>query len=246
MLARARTAGALATAATVVLLCGGAAYAGDAQSPIPYKPQISDPTGDNAPGDSGSDIVSAGLTTTGTATIVAHTTYTYKIVKKKTTKTVNGKKQTVVVKKKVKVAHTTRSVSYVPDTLVAKVTMAGRPDTSDGSYVEFDFSVPGCGTTYISYAPAAAFSPSQAGFANFSSCYSSDPTEQRGTYLFAPSIDGNTITFSVPLAKTSPKVAIGTVFSKLAAFTGPADPVTGTPSPVGYDDASSPTTYTLS
>src|SRR5258707_85948 len=115
------------TAALAVLSGGAAAWAGDAQSPIPYAPQITDPTGDNAPGDTGSDVVSAGFTTTGTASIVNRTTYTYKTVTKTVTKKVHGKKKKVKVRTKVKVAHVTTVVLYAPDTLLAKITMAGPP-----------------------------------------------------------------------------------------------------------------------
>jgi hypothetical protein len=242
-----RSALAAALALSGVVVAAPFARAGGTPSPTPVTAQVTDPAGDSK-GDAGSDIVSAGFTTTGSAHTVTHVKYTYKTVKRKVMKTVNGTRRTVVVKKRVKVRHVTHSTIYTPDTLLAQITTAGPPDNRAGAYYELGFTVAGCGPAAISWSPGSlAVSANQTALADFSACYPNrqGPTDTTGLVTFGALVSGTTITFVLPFGVVPPQLTTGTVLSDIDANSGIADPVLGLGQPGFYDDARGGSSYTV-
>ena len=242
-IARARVV-AVATAA-VLAATAGAATAGDDPSPKPYAPLLTDAAGDGS--SPGLDVVDAGFTTTGTTTVSKKTTYTYKVVKKKVVKTVKGKKRTVIVKKRVKVAHRTTVKTYTPDAVIGRITMAGDAASAGGTSDEMDFTVNGCpGTAHLYWTPGAALvSP---GFADFGAC---DPkaTPTGSAYAFEINVrsDGHAVLFTIPMGKLPAQAQVGGRFASLTVETGTTDPLVGLQILVPSDDAAAPAgaTYTI-
>jgi hypothetical protein len=243
----------VAAALVGVLATGGLAVAGGDQPPTAVAPQVTDAPDDSAGGPS-TEIVSAGLTTTGTTTFESVTTY--RTETRRGTKTVKvkkgkGKKAKTVTKKvpytfTVQVPVVTKKPHYTPDTLVATITLAGPPSTSAGDYYGFDFSTATCGVS-LTYSPGTVLETSGGpGFVNLGACEPAT-TVTGASYFMQPTIVGNTLSWELPFATVAVAgVDVGATLSGMAVNTSVAEPAFGTAPFTGvWDEASSNVAFTI-
>jgi hypothetical protein len=246
-------------AAGALLLAGSPlAFAGADQPLSPEAPQINDNPSDSIGADANSEIVSATFTTTGARSMETVTRFRTETVTKKVTtikKVGKGKKAKKVkvvksVTSTVRVPYTVQIPHYVPDVLVAKLSLAGPAKPQAGSsYWSITFSSGACEVN-LAWSPGQAVEQDGIATGTFgqSGCGVDPKDPLSGTYTsFTPTITpiGNDLVFSAPLTDMS--LAVGATLTNLVAETGASDPVLGGPTGNGtyYDQATTDASYTI-
>jgi hypothetical protein len=155
--------------------------------------------------------------------------------------TTTGVTTTKTVKRK-------KTTTYTPKALVVSMTLAAPPSTVPGTLYELDAETSTCGSLLLYFTPGADGSGALVGCG-------SEPDPATGseatTLAVEPTVAGNTITWTLPLASLPPQVKVGTTISEFAGYSAQVDPATGVVGPylltsaLNYDNAASDGVYKL-
>jgi hypothetical protein len=136
---------------------------------------------------------------------------------------------------------------YTPKALVVTMQLAAPPSAVPGTLYEADATTSACGDLLL------YFTPGVDGSGGLVDCGSeADATGSTATSLdVEPQVQGNTVTWTLPLSSLPKEMAVGSTISDFVAYSTQTDPVTGVVGPylidssLNYDNASGDGTYKI-